>query len=74
MKELGVSIPPAHIGVDFGLFTMPAGVIRTKGCIDLAKNLPNFSGSCTIDRDKSARDMLEALRVGCGNIRKILGE
>lgn len=57
-----MSIPPAHIGVDFGLFTMPAGVIRTKGCIDL------------IDRDKSARDMLEAPRVGCGNIRKMLGE
>ena len=46
----------------------------TKECIDLAETLPNFSGTFIIDQDRSARDMLEALRVGCGNIRKILGE
>ena len=48
------------------------GAIRTKDCIDLAKSLPNFSGIYIIDQDKSTRDMLEDLKVGYENIRRML--
>ncbi len=48
------------------------GAIRTKDCIALSKTLPNFSGSYIIDQDKSTRDMLEDLKVGYENIRRML--
>lgn len=50
------------------------GAIRTKDCIDLAKTLPNFSGTYIIDQDKSTRSMLEDLKVGYENICKMLEE
>ena len=48
------------------------GAIRTKDCIALTKTLPNFSGTYIIDQDKSTRDMLEDLKVGYENIRRML--
>lgn len=48
------------------------GAIRTKDCIELAKTLPNFSGTYIIDQDKSTRNMLEELKVGYENIRRML--
>ncbi|MBR2800871.1 MAG: hypothetical protein IKE04_08370, partial [Oscillospiraceae bacterium] len=48
------------------------GVIRTKECIDLAGTLPNFSGTFIIDQDRSARNMLEDLRIGFENISRMM--
>ena len=44
----------------------------TKECIDLAETLPNFSGTFIIDQDRSARDMLEDLRIGFENISRMV--
>lgn len=50
------------------------GTIRTKDCIELAKILPNFSGTYIIDQDKSTRDMLADLKIGYESIRRMLEE
>ena len=48
------------------------GAIRSKEIIDLAKALPNFSGTYIIDQDKSNRSMLEDLKIGYDNIRSMI--
>ena len=49
------------------------GAIRTKACIDLVKTLPNFSGNYIIDQDKSTHGMLEDLKIGYYNLRRLTG-
>ncbi len=59
---------------DCGFAPIGEGAIRTGEIIDLARKLPNFSGNYIIDQDRSGGSMLEDLKVGYENIRRMLEE
>lgn len=48
------------------------GAIATEKILSMSKELPDFSGNIIIDQDKSVGSMLEALKIGRGNISAIL--
>ena len=49
------------------------GGIRTDKVLSMLGTLPHFAGAVIIDQDKYAGNMLDSLRTGCANIRKMLG-
>lgn len=48
------------------------GVIKTAEVLALLDQLPLVEGRVIIDQDKSVGDMMDDLRLGCSNVRKML--
>lgn len=48
------------------------GGIQTEAALSMLDSLPKFAGAVIIDQDKCAGDMMDSLKSGCANIRRML--
>ncbi len=47
------------------------GIIKTEEIIGMVSGLPRFNGVVIVDQDNSAGDLIEDMRVGLGNLRRM---